>query len=123
MIAQGSKMHRFDGTPGSAWKIVHCVLDTLEKSEARQIQHELVNIQQDIPEADGGKTLRYSLQQLLEKQAEELEAQDAQVQAKLEEHQNQMRTTLKQINDLKIPISRRVMGFFGLRVSFLVARM
>jgi hypothetical protein len=131
MIAQGSRVRRYGGTSESAWDIVYCILDRLERSEALQIQHELVNLQQYIPETDAGQTLRYTLQQLLEMQkkiAEELAAQaaggnDAHVQAKLEEHRNQMRMTLKQINDLKISISRRMMGFFGLRVSFLVAIM
>jgi hypothetical protein len=129
MIAEGSRVQRFEGTHESAWEIVRCILKRLEKSEVLRIQNELVNLQQSIPETDAGKTLRYTLQQLLEMQkqmAEELEAQahegdDAQVQAKLEEHQNQMRNTVKQISDLKISNLRRVMGFFGLSVSFLVA--
>jgi hypothetical protein len=131
MTGQGSRVRRFLDTSESAWTIVYCILDALAKIEALKIQEELVNLQAIIPETDAGKTLRYTLQQLLEMQkqmAEELAAQaaggdDAQVQAKLEEHQNQMRATLKQISDLKISISRRVLGFFGLRVSFLVAIM
>jgi len=120
MTAQGSRVQRFENTSDSAWKIVHGILAALEKSEALQIQNELVNLQEIIPETEAGRTLRYTLQQLLEMQkqmAEELAAQaaggnDARVQAKLEEHRNQMRTTLKQISDLKISISRRVMRFF-----------
>jgi hypothetical protein len=131
MIAQGSRVRRHGGTSESAWDIVYCILDTLGRSEALQIQHELVNLHKIIPETGAGKTLRHTLQQLLEmqkKMAEELAAQagggdDAQIQAKLEEHRNQMRTTLKQINGLKIPISRRVMKILGLGVSFLVAIM
>jgi hypothetical protein len=129
MIAEGSRVQRFEGTHESAWEIVCCILKRLEQSEVLRIQKELVNLQQSIPETDAGKTLRYTLQQLLEMQkqmAEDLEVQahegdDAQVQAKLEEHQNQMRNTVKQISDLKISNLRRVMGFFGLSVSFLVA--
>jgi hypothetical protein len=131
MIAEGSRVQRFEGTHESAWEIIHCILKRLENNEVLRIQSELVNLQQSIPETDAGKTLRYTLQQLLEMQkqmAEELEAHaaeedDAQVQAKLEEHQNQIRNTLKQISDLKISNSRRVMGFLGLRVSFLMAIM
>jgi hypothetical protein len=131
MTGQGSRVRRFLDTSESAWTIVYCILDALAKIEALKIQEELVNLQEIIPETDAGKTLRYTLQQLLEMQkqmAEELAAQaaggdDAQVQAKLEEHRNQMRTTLKQINDLKISLSRRMKGFFGLRVIFLIAIM
>jgi hypothetical protein len=44
MIAGGSRMERFDGTYESAWQIVRCILQKLEKSEALQIQNERVNL-------------------------------------------------------------------------------
>jgi hypothetical protein len=122
MIAEGSRVQRFEDTHESAWAIVHSILKNLQISVALRIQNELVNFQQIIPETDAGKTLRYTLQQLLEMQkqmAEELEAQvtneddDAELQERVEEHRNQMRNTVKQITDLQIPKSRRVMGFFA----------
>jgi len=123
MTDRKSRVRRFDNTHKSAWDIVYCILDTLGRSEMLQIQNELVNLQEIIPETEAGKTLRYTLQQLLEMQkqtAERLAAHaaggdDAEAQKKLEEHWDKMRTTLKQIKDLKISISLRVTRFLGLR--------
>jgi RNA binding exosome subunit len=124
MIASGSRVQRFQGTHESARKIVNMILDSVETTEHLQIQRELVELSRYIPETEAGKTLRYTLQQLLEmqrKMAEELEAQgpydDPYVQGKFEENKKQIRNTLQQIKALKITIPRRIMTFFGLTVS------
>jgi hypothetical protein len=78
-------------------------------------------VEAKLEEHQKGKTLHYTLKELLEMQkyvAKELAAQaagsnDAQAQAKLEE-QNQVRTTLQKISRLKISISRCVLGFVSL---------
>jgi hypothetical protein len=127
MIATGSRAERFDGTGQSAWKIVNMILDRVAEDNHLQIQRELVELSRYIPETDAGKTLRYTLQQLLDmqrKMAEELEAQtaagaddDAYIRRKLDENKNQIRKTLQQVKDLQISIPRRIMNFFHLTVS------
>jgi hypothetical protein len=119
-IARGSGVCRFEDSHSSAWNIVYAILDNFEERTLR-IQNELVDLQRYIPETDAGKTLRYTLEQLLamqKKVAKDLQAQgDPESIAKLDENRNQIRTTLRQIQDLQVTIPRRVMSFFGLTVG------
>jgi hypothetical protein len=127
MIAEeGSQVHRFEGTPASAWKIVHVILDKFEQHEGLQIQRDLVEFQQGIPETTAGQTLRNALQQLLGVPAqvpEELGAQTAgrggsQMRQNLEVNMGQIRETLKQARAQKLSLPKRLMAFFRLKVSF-----
>jgi hypothetical protein len=124
MISAGSKTMRFDGTSESAWDIINIILDFVEETDRLQIQHELVELSRYIPETEAGKTLRYTLEQLLEMQkrmTEELKAQtaggDSYIREKLEDNRKQMTKTLKQVKDLQVSIPRRIMHFFRLTVS------
>jgi hypothetical protein len=124
VIAAGSRVERFEGTSDSAWKIVNTILNFVEETDRLQIQRELVELSRYIPETEAGKTLRYTLEQLLEmqkKMAEELKAQnatggDSYVRTKLEENRKQISNTLKQVKDLQISLPRRMMAFFHLTV-------
>jgi len=117
-IARGSRVYRFEDSQSSAWNIIHAILDNFEGRTALRIQKELVDLQRCIPETDAGKTLRYTLEQLLEMQkklAKDLQAQDdPESIAKLDDNRNQIRTTLRQIQDLQVTLPRRIMTFFGL---------
>jgi len=132
MIAGGSKVYKFENTRTSAWGLVDVILDRIEQKKAvggtLTIQRELVDLQKLIPETDAGKTLRYTLQELLEMQkrmVKELETRNAehndpQLLVKLEESRSQISKTLKQIKDLTIPFPRRIMRPSDLMVSFIV---
>jgi len=126
MIILGSKMRRFHKTKTSALAILDDILGETgsrepggsapgaartDSDDALQIQHELVDLQQYIPETSAGKELRYTLQQLLKMQKDMAGGGDPEEEAELAAKQEKVR---KQINDLKIPLPRRILLFFGL---------
>jgi hypothetical protein len=123
-IARGSRVCRFEDSQASAWNIVHAILDNFEEQTTLRIQHELVDLQLHILETDAGKTLRYSLERLLEMQrklANKPRTQgDAESMAKLDQNRNQIRATLRQLQDLQVTLPRRVSTFFGFTVSHLL---
>jgi hypothetical protein len=127
MIAAGSVVQRFEGTSDSAWKIVNIIFDNVKETGHLQIQRELVERSLCLSQTEAGKTLRYTLEQLLEMQkqkAEELEAQAAAdddsyayIRVELEENRNEIRKTLKQVKDLQIPLPRRIAAVFHIIVG------
>jgi hypothetical protein len=141
IIFGGSRTLKFENTRNSAWNIINAILDKFEDRSREHapsrrkgdkkafdpdtllIQTELVDLQRLIPETEAGKTLRYTLQELYEmqvKMGQKLKAQsgNAELMAQLEENRGQIRRTLSKIKDLKVPLSRRIVIFFGLKVSF-----
>jgi hypothetical protein len=123
MVDSGSRVERFEDTSASAWKIVDMILDVyVEENHPIHIQRELVDFSRRIPETEAGKTLRHTFEELLQmqyKMAEGLkaEADDPDTRAKLEENEDRIRQTIRQIKDLEISIPRRIMNFFHLMVS------
>lgn len=117
MLDKGATMARYMGTHDSAWDIIDLVLQQ-DQVEVLLIQQELVDLQKILPETEAGLALRYTLQELLKaqkemaKQLRTLAQESAEIQRRYEENQKQLRSTLKQIRDLKIPVSRRILKFF-----------
>ncbi|KAH7925402.1 hypothetical protein BV22DRAFT_1034079 [Leucogyrophana mollusca] len=120
MIQQGSKMAKFDGTSQSAWKIINTITDK-QLLECLQIQNELVDLGKILPETAAGNALRSSLKDLVaahKKTIMELRSGNEggdDVQGRLKDTEDQIRTLLGQIQALKIPIGRRILAFFGFR--------
>ena len=122
MISQGSTMFRFTGTYESAWEIVHHILQPRSLSLSLLIQRELVDLQKLLPETEAGQCLREALEHLLEEQrgiAHRLEGdqnlqRNEELRAKYEANQREIRLTLVQIKNLKVPLGRRIARFFGL---------
>jgi len=125
MLDQGSGMAQFRATPKSAWDIVGLILKKKEVY-ALLIQEELVDLQKRLPETEAGIALRHTLQELLEDQKEmarqlreETEAQRnaepaPELRVRYEETQERLSSTLNQIQDLKVPLGRRIFTFFFL---------
>ncbi|KAF5384433.1 hypothetical protein D9615_003461 [Tricholomella constricta] len=118
MLELGSSMHRFDNTQRSARHIVNSIL-TKEAVDVIHIQRELVEIDNILAETDAGRTLRYTLQDLLDMQksiATQLrkEEKSPELAHKLVENEEKIRSTLTQIKALNIPLSRKIMRFLGL---------
>ncbi|GLB39694.1 putative 50S ribosome-binding GTPase [Lyophyllum shimeji] len=65
MIKHGLRTCRFNATRESAWEIVNQILDH-RAIDASQIQEELVVIDKFLEETDAGRTLRFTLKDLLE---------------------------------------------------------
>ncbi|KAG6834467.1 hypothetical protein H0H93_009467 [Arthromyces matolae] len=120
MIRDGSKMRRFDGTQASAQGIVNEIL-AWKALDATQIQAELVDIDRLLSETEAGRTLRYTLKELLQKQKEEVDAlrregKEANAEIIIE-NDNKIRVLLEQIDQLKIPLMRKLGRFLGLLKS------
>ncbi|KAG6852882.1 hypothetical protein C0991_008395 [Blastosporella zonata] len=118
MLDMGSRVHRFDGAQRSARRIVNYIL-AKEPLDAVQIQRELVQIGDILAETDAGRTLRFTLQELLVMQ-KNVSAnirrgdEDLTMEAKARETDEKILITLRQIKELNIPLSRRVMRFLRL---------
>lgn len=121
MLQLGSKMYRFDVTRESAWAMVSDILASAKDHpvDSLRIQEELVELKQIIPETEAGRALRFTLKESLEtqhKMAEQLRRQGGpteDLRKTLEENQNKIRSILHQIQELKIPFSRRILAFLG----------
>jgi len=118
MVGLGSRMAQFTCTRESAWAIVNPIIYKDPVDVHTLIQEELVDLQKHLSESEAGKTLRYTLEELLELQRdmarqlrEETQASD-ELQERQEEISRRLTSTLHQIQELKVPLSRRIIGFF-----------
>jgi hypothetical protein len=131
MVDKGTITARFMHTHESAWGIV----DQLVPKERRAllIQQELVELGRSLPETAAGKTLRKYLQDALKefertaKQKRNIVARTTgfdshspesqtpyeDAQKRYEEAKTHLQSLLKQIEELKIPIGKRIRAFFG----------
>ena len=122
MISRGSTVFRFTGTHESAWDIVNHILQPRSLPPSLLIQRELVDLQKLLPETAAGRYLREALEHLLEKQkgmTRRLEGdwnlqRDEELRAEYEANRKDIRSTLVQIKNLKIPLGRRIVKLFGL---------
>ncbi|KAG6833280.1 hypothetical protein H0H87_009455 [Tephrocybe sp. NHM501043] len=123
MVELGSRVHRFEGSQRSARRIVNYIL-AKQPLDAVQIQTELVQIGNILAETEAGRTLRFTLQELLVMQ-KSMSANlrhgdgDPLMEAKTRENEDKIRLTLKQIKELNIPLSRKITRFLGFTVSFI----
>ena len=93
------KMLRFDKTNECAWVFLDVILGKFGGNEdALRIQKEIVDLDRTIPETEAGKKMLYTLEQVLKMQREAGSEKEAEHSASLEE----------QINELRIPLSRRL---------------
>jgi len=123
MLNLGSHMMRLDVTTESAWKIINHILEN-QAVDQLLIQKELVDLQRILPETAAGRALRATLKELLatqEKVAQKLkQSGDAQADGRLrqtfEENQRKIQSIIHQIQQLKIPTSRRFLAFLSCSV-------
>lgn len=115
MLTAGAEMAQFKGTHKSAWDIVGLIVQR-EEAIALHIQEELVDLGQSLPDTDAGKTLRFTLEELARAQkemAQRLERTPGD-EERYKETQRQLISTLNQIQELKIPLGRRLLNIIGL---------
>jgi len=105
---------RFLNTQDSAQNIIGAILKNLDHPKAKGeqcdsaallFQRELVDLHRYIPETKAGKELRRQLQEMQKDMARD--SDPASFAAKREK-------VLQQLKDLKIPLSRQILAFFGL---------
>ncbi|KAH7906227.1 hypothetical protein BJ138DRAFT_1163128, partial [Hygrophoropsis aurantiaca] len=123
MIGHGSMMHQFRDSQESAWKIVDMIV-VVEPLDALQIQKELVDLHKILPETDAGNSMRIALNELIEmiethkktvmqlQNADGLQ-EDEDLQRKLQDTETKLYALLKQIQEMKIPLGKRLTGFLG----------
>ena len=103
---------RFEDTTKSAWAVLNMILDKMEQQNecVPRIQEELVDLRKCLAETEVGQELRFTLKQFLEMQKEILEGCEGVEGAAL------VRRVRQQFMDLRVPLSRRILLFLGLRV-------
>ncbi|KAF8064967.1 P-loop containing nucleoside triphosphate hydrolase protein [Lyophyllum atratum] len=118
MISHGSRMSRFEASQQSAEGIVSLILGR-EPVDVAQIQQELVEMDEFLSDTEAGRTLRYTLKELLEVQkqkAARLREEGGQnLQEEIAENEEKIHATLNQIKSLNIPFGKRVLRLFRFR--------
>ncbi|KAL0948556.1 hypothetical protein HGRIS_011116 [Hohenbuehelia grisea] len=124
MLDLGSRMVRFDGTHDSAWQILDALLDRKQAPPPLLIQEELVDLRQVLVETEAGKRLYSDLHQILNDHRtavrrlldEARKQSDATVTssltARIGDLEKSANMVLGQMDEMKIPMSRRVISIF-----------
>ncbi|KAG6907316.1 hypothetical protein DXG01_009435 [Tephrocybe rancida] len=117
MVELGSRIHRFDCSQRSARRIVNYIL-AKDPLDAVQIQTELVQIGDILAETEAGRTLRFTLQELLKMQkhvSANLRSgqEDPDMAEEAVKNEEKIRVTLKQIKELNVPLSRKITRLLG----------
>jgi hypothetical protein len=116
MLAQGSRMARFTCTRESAWDIVNLIICRDAVDGHILIQRELVDLRITLPETQAGRTLRYTLEESQREIARQLREENGaqgseDLRWRQEELSQQLHSTLHQIQELKVPFSKRILSF------------
>ncbi|KAJ8469413.1 hypothetical protein ONZ45_g16900 [Pleurotus djamor] len=123
MIGKHAKVARFDASYDSAWQVMGLV-SAIAKAEKLLLQEEMVDLKKKLSETGAGKTLLDTLQKQLDDEKKllnelciEARKQDnpqlaADLRAQYEQVRQQLKSTFKQTQTLKIPAGRRVAQFF-----------
>ena len=126
MIECGSTMTRFLKTYDSAWTIVD-LINIMNPSDPLLLQEEMVDLKKGINEMQAAITLYDTLQRELANQRDavkklrkEAETQDnaelvRELTLQCEEIERTLRATFAQIQELKIPIGRRILSLFSFK--------
>ena len=127
LMQKGSSISRFSNNSGAddQYRAMPKIEAVLAKDTFLQnvlIQKELVDLLKILPETEAGNTLRFTLKELLTtykneasrlKKSRRTSADDQQTTKLREDTEARLRTTITQIEALKIPMSRRFVRFFG----------
>lgn len=112
MIDLGATLLSFRDSRESGWAIIQHILNSAAALfpnagyvDSVAIQNELVEVRKMLPETEAGKTLLYTLEELLEMQrqsAAQLRRDESsdEVKAMMQDNDQKIRATLRQINDL-----------------------
>ncbi|KAL0948457.1 hypothetical protein HGRIS_011030 [Hohenbuehelia grisea] len=124
MLDLGSKMLRFDGTHDSAWQIVDCLLDRKQAPPPLLLQEELVDLRKVLVETEAGKRLyselhqifndhRTAVRRLLDEARKQSDATvTSSLTARIGDLEKSANTVLGQMDEMKIPMSRRLISIF-----------
>ncbi|KAG5651164.1 hypothetical protein H0H81_009656 [Sphagnurus paluster] len=114
MIKLECGVYSFHDSKESGWEMIYRILQNVEEAnhqteKSLAIQDELVEIARILPDTSAGRSLRYTLRELLEIQqraAAQLKDEDASdLRA---ENERKLASTEQQLNDLGIPLEHRL---------------
>ena len=123
MIRHGSPITRFEDNHTSAKQIVLATLNTKRDPEVYlRIQKELVDLQKYLPQTDAGKFVSVDLQTQLSKSKRDLAelrgllgvGEDPALRTEYETLQQTIRSIQIQIQQMKVPFTRRILDLLGL---------
>ncbi|KAL6302086.1 P-loop containing nucleoside triphosphate hydrolase protein [Sparassis latifolia] len=128
MLDLGSATARFHDNFESAWSVVDSILSDHPTPRALLLQEEMVDLQKPLNETSAGKELYERLRGLHGRQEQvlrELRQQArgqaaAQFATELEDVEQQIRLLLVQIQEMRVPLGRRILMFFTFRSCFKV---
>lgn len=127
MLDLGCATARFQNTFDSAWSVVDSILDKNHVPSPLLLQEELIALNKHLSETQAGMVLRDELQRVVEQQKKILRqleeaSRGTQDQVVLDElaadydkQQEQLRRTLDEVQQLKVPLGRRILRFFTFR--------
>lgn len=108
MLEAGAQKCRFLNNNESAWDILNTIINRYNRQKTHEnilkIQDELVNMQKIIPDTEAAKSLRISLQQILEMHRKAADGRET---------QENINRILQEIAQLKVNFGRRIMVAFG----------
>ena len=125
MLRHGSSVTRFDGTQGSAQKIVRDILINRSTDVIIRIQEELVDLKKYLPQTDAGKTLNADLRRLHDRLKGELTQlrnidradrdQDDAWQKEYDDVKERIKSIVTEIKTFKVPLAQKILGLVGLQ--------
>ncbi len=124
MYDAGSKIVEIN--PETSIELISHILDNIDSKRSTEadnflmIQEELAEMRKFIPDTDAGKTLRYTLEQVIEMQrarAEKLKEKtggpnNKKVLQEFKDGQKRLQDLIRAAKDMKVPFSARVRRFF-----------
>ena len=128
MLRHGSSVSRFDGTQGSAQKIVREILINRSTNVTLRIQEELVDLKKYLPQTDAGKTLYNDLERLHDRLKRELTQlrdidqadRDAEWRKEYDDVKERIQSIVTELETFKVPLTQKILGLIGLQrgISF-----
>ena len=124
MRDHGASTARFSNSAESAWQIIDTILKQHE-AEVLLLQEEIVDLKRALNETHAGKTLYSDLQRLLAEQRDSVRSLAEQareqsnpqlanvLEAELKRIQKDFDRTFNEMKNLKIPLGKRILLFFG----------
>jgi hypothetical protein len=108
MLGAGAQKRRFLDNSDSAWDILNTIIDRYREQKMREnilkIQDELVNMQKIVPDTEAAKSLRISLQEILEMHKKAADGGET---------QEKINRIHQQIAQLKVNFGRRILVALG----------
>ncbi|KAF9469798.1 P-loop containing nucleoside triphosphate hydrolase protein [Collybia nuda] len=126
MLDKGSQTTRFEGTALSAWKIVNIIVAG-QRPTSVLLQEEMVDLEKRLSETQAGITLYHELRGLLSLHTDAIRQLREQavrqnnptlveeLNKQQEEIEEKIRLTLDQIQEMRIPLSRRIRLIFSFK--------